>query len=378
MPHRYHDIACDRLREAGINPSDENAVLQALDQDATDHWGVIVLIEIGTARAVEPLKRFLSHRNPDTAKYALEALAHILREEGRDLYLAKLEDPGFRDKLTAMRAIRDFDDGRAADAVVARMKRLLPRARNLPDDWDQMSEVDYAMQYLQRVSPEGYRTVAELVWKHWDRLVVWYGKWIKSRKDEFLVAPAKTLTWDELLKALQKAKFFEGFPPKAARLAKAHIEKRYEERLAGSDAKYYRRFPGFALVFMEVDGEWDADPFEPLVEAFAEASFGMFKPTQITDTRHDDSATLSFQVGTKRYTATDEVGGWIPTEFLELIWKAFKQNCGGMEFFETFHPGMGQSSSWTFCKPRAYRALVQAGLLPDSAETVNDINWDSV
>jgi hypothetical protein len=243
-----------------------------------------------------------------------------------------------------------------------------------------MTEVNYALDYLRRIGATELGALQNLVCEHWDKLCPSTCSWVAANMPEIMSGPATpVLTTDQFLEQLEKAKFFAGFTPEAARKAKALVRKNHKQGLAGSGAKYFRRFPGFALIFLSIDGEWDLEPYEPLVKTFAKASFGMFAPKKIKDVRNEETgaATLSFEVDGISYKATTEdQGGWIPSEFLELIEKAFKKHCHGFEIFETFYPEAGQSSSWTFCTPKAYRALVKAGLLPADPDVVRSINWE--
>jgi hypothetical protein len=186
-----------------------------------------------------------------------------------------------------------------------------------------------------------------------------------------LTGPPST---DEFIAHLRKLRFFEGYTASAEKLAEERIRTQHAEGLSGPLREYFERFPGFALVFISIDGEWDDDPCEPLVETVAQNSFGMFDPTNITDERDDEAgtATLSFTVNGQRYsrTITEETGGWVPVEFLELIEEAFAEHCGNLHFHETLlsaAPGGGDSSTWTICSNRAYKALEKAKLLPSEA-----------
>jgi hypothetical protein len=180
------------------------------------------------------------------------------------------------------------------------------------------------------------------------------------------------MSTDEFVAWLHKLRFFEGYSQEAARLAEERIRKQHDDGIQGPGRKYFERFPGFALSFLAIPGEWDGEPYEPLVGIVADNSFGMFNPTEVTDERHRDdvgTATLSFTVNGVRYRATaDGSSGWVPPEFLELIEEAFTRHCGGLRFHETFAcaaPGGGDETTRTICTPRAYKGLLKANLLPE-------------
>jgi hypothetical protein len=187
------------------------------------------------------------------------------------------------------------------------------------------------------------------------------------------------MSTDDFVARLHKLRFFEGYSKEAASLAEARIRDQHEAGINGPRREYFERFPGFALSFISLPGEWDYEPYEPMVELVAENSFGMFNPADITDERDPDevgTATLSFTVDGVRYSATsEECGGWIPSEFLELIEEAFSEHCGNFHFFETFWPEVRDESRWTFCTKRAQKALVKAKLLADHPDDIRDIDW---
>ena len=381
MPSRYYPIARTQLSQAGLNPDDEDGLLAAMkglrDRIAV-FWGAIVLRETGTRKSVEILKECLEHSSKDVKSVALAALAGILREDGQDLYLEKLGDARFRDKLVVMQAIRDHCDDRAVQPVAAWLKRTLTRQNKaLNHDDAGMTDVTYGLDYLRRFDGPASQAVFTLVRERWDRMGAFVCSWVAQEMPELRnQGTATVLTAEELIASLRKARFFEGFTDEAATLAEARIRDRYQAGISGSGRKYFARFPGFALIFLSVEGEWDREPYEPLVQMYADASFGMFRPASVSDARHDDgSVTLSFVVDGQKYEATAEDQGWLPAELTELIEGAFRKHCGGLEFFETYYPEAGQSSSWTFCRKRAYRAIVKAGLIPGSPDDVRDIDW---
>jgi hypothetical protein len=195
---------------------------------------------------------------------------------------------------------------------------------------------------------------------------------------------------DELIAALQKLRFFEGYPADAATLAQERIRTQFAAGLSGPHREYFERFPGFALVFLSYPGDWYSAPYERLVAIAAENSFGMFRPTRIAQKRKSagrrgakprllredekDSVTLSFTVARKRYSKTvKESGHAPPVEFLELIEEAFTENCFGLRFHETLLcaiPGAAGETTWTICTQRAFRAISKARLIPSEAAEI--------
>jgi hypothetical protein len=180
------------------------------------------------------------------------------------------------------------------------------------------------------------------------------------------------LTADELLARLRKVRFFEGYSAEAAQQAEARIRAQYAEGLSGPRRAHFERFPGFALHFLSIEGEWYGDRYEPLVERVAQNSFGMFRPTRITDKRDrkKGTATLAFTVEGQRYSVTAEDSAkWVPTEFLELIEEAFSTHCNKLSFHETLLSAVPPPSgaTWTICTNRAFKALLKAKLLPEEA-----------
>ncbi len=172
---------------------------------------------------------------------------------------------------------------------------------------------------------------------------------------------------DELIASLHKLHFFKGYTKEAVKRAEERVRQQYDSGMSGPHRQHFERFPGFALNFITILGEWDFEPYEPLVEIVAQNSFGMFLPEEITDERDEEegTATLSFSVEGQRYSATvDDSDGWVPQAFLERIEQAFHEHCHQLGFFETYWPEAGDACSWTICTKPAHTALVQARLLP--------------
>lgn len=316
MGTRYFDEGRQALERLGFDPGDEDDVLRALAEPirkiprdelqkmdlaaaivlslSAGHkhfFAVEVLGQIGTEKSVAALKNCLSSKNQDIRSSAVAALARILPEEGREICIQALKNSSFKNKAHILRAIRNHDDGQAVPSVMQRMKRIIPRGRDNDRDSDGLTEINLALDYLRRIDAGELRELQALVWEHWDKLGASTCSWIAQNMPEIMPGPeTPMLSTDEFLTKIEKLKFFDGFTPQAARKAKALIRKNHKQGLAGSGAKYYRRFPGFALIFLSIDGEWDGEPYEPLVREFAKASFGMFAPKKIKDVRSGDAA----------------------------------------------------------------------------------------
>jgi hypothetical protein len=190
--------------------------------------------------------------------------------------------------------------------------------------------------------------------------------------------PTKKLTAKQLIDQLQKVKFFEGYTEKAQALAVARICEQFDAPLSGGKRRFMDRFPATATASLTVYGEWDYEPFEPLVQEYADASYGMFRPTKVKDKRDDENErmTLSFVAGGKSYSATAEAQGWVPAEFMELLERATREACDGLTFHVVYKGGLTDSPSFTFCKAKAYDALVKAKLICNDTEIAFRDEWE--
>src|SRR5262245_11111225 len=114
------------------------------------------------------------------------------------------------------------------------------------------------------------------------------------------------LTGKKLIEQLGKLKFFEGYTKEAQAAAEARIGEQFDKAMSGDSRKYFERFPASATASLSVYGEWDYEPFEPLVELHSDAAFGMFRPTAIKDERDEEKEkmTLSFEAGGRSYSVT--------------------------------------------------------------------------
>lgn len=189
---------------------------------------------------------------------------------------------------------------------------------------------------------------------------------------------SKNLTAKQLIEQLVKAKFFDGYTAKAQSLAEAKICERFDAPLSNGKRKFMDRFPATATANLTVYGEWDYEPFEPLVELYADASYGMFRPTKIKDERDEqnEQMTLSFVAGGKTYSATAEFQGWVPAEYLELLEQAVKATCNGLEFHAVYLGGLSDSATFTFCKKKAFDALLKSKLICNDHEIAFSDEWE--
>jgi hypothetical protein len=123
------------------------------------HRAAIGLREVGTERAVEPLRALLLYPNQDVKAVAILTIAHVAGAKATPIFIEALENPAYREKHYALWAIADSGDERALPAVrcylhknrtrfkrvkqtpilrildyVSRFLNALPEARNILDE----------------------------------------------------------------------------------------------------------------------------------------------------------------------------------------------------------------------------------------------------
>src|SRR4051812_36203274 len=82
-------------------------------------------------------------------------------------------------------------------------------------------------------------------------------RWPDSPGMASRIPEQRSMDASDLMAKLDKIRFFEGYTPEAEKKARARVLKQYKEGLAGEYQKYFERFPGFALCFLDVDMELD-------------------------------------------------------------------------------------------------------------------------
>jgi len=179
----------------------------------------------------------------------------------------------------------------------------------------------------------------------------------------------------DLMAKLDAIRFFEGYSAEAEPKARARVLKQYKKWRAGESRKYVERFPGFALMFLGVDGELDgAEDLKSVLKGIAKESFGMFKPTDVSAVcdPDEDVTRLEFRVDGVRYVAEAGYDPWLPSEVLEVIEEAFKKHCNKLGFHTLYFPEFSQAVDLTICTARAFKAAVKAGLVPADYQQGND------
>lgn len=180
---------------------------------------------------------------------------------------------------------------------------------------------------------------------------------------------------DDLLAKLDDIRFFEGYTAEAERQARDQVLKQYEVGLAGESRKSFERFPGFALKFLGIDAELDgAEDLEAVLEGIADGSFGMFEPTEVAAVCDPDECVtrLEFRVDGVQYEAEAAYDTWLPDEVLEVIETAFKKHCNTLGLHTLHFPEDSQEAAMTICTARAFKAAVEAGLVPADYQQGND------
>lgn len=172
---------------------------------------------------------------------------------------------------------------------------------------------------------------------------------------------------ETFLKRLEKAKYFEGYSDSACTKAIKLIRKRHQDGMAGEQKEYFERFPGLALVVIDVDQEMmGLDDLAIILRDFGKVSLGMFGPQsiKIRRTRGDEQYQLDFTVHQTKYSLKFEDDSWIPNEFFEELDKVTRSECAGLAFHSIAYPDPGQSGFYVWCTTRAFKAISRAGLIP--------------
>lgn len=172
---------------------------------------------------------------------------------------------------------------------------------------------------------------------------------------------------ETFLKRLEKAKYFEGYTDSACTKAIKLIRKRHRDGLAGEQKEYFERFPGLALVVIDVDQEMTGrNDLAIILRDFGKASLGMFGPQSIKIRRQrgEEKYELDFTVHQTKYSLKFEDDSWIPNEFFEELDKVTRSECSGLAFHSIAYPDPGQSGFYVWCTRRAFKAISRAGLIP--------------
>jgi hypothetical protein len=157
-------------RRHRINPDDEASLADFIERG--EHllavwYAILRLREIGTVRSLPALEKALYYGKTDVKMAALATIARIRGAEGGSYYIARLEDPKFPEKWTAIRQIARYCGPEGVPAVARRVKAILARKRKRivwSPDLTQ-TELTTAVDYLERsgkVTNAGAEAMAEV------------------------------------------------------------------------------------------------------------------------------------------------------------------------------------------------------------------------
>lgn len=158
MQYDFYDMNREFLREQGIeNPDDEDELLGIVESSKDDFlvWNTTTMLQIaGTGKSVNALKKCMLFPRTDVKSSSFTALSNILKETGQDFYSETLNNPKFPEKFTAILAIREYCDDRAAESVFARLKKILSRKRSRVYYSGDMSELLACLVYFSKYNTE--------------------------------------------------------------------------------------------------------------------------------------------------------------------------------------------------------------------------------
>lgn len=156
----------------------EEFLLHVIDTSGSKydlHKAAIGLREVGTERALEPLRALLMYPNQDVKTVAILTIAHIAGAKATPIFMDALENPAYRQKNYALWAIADSGDERAIPAVL----RYLHKNKNRLKHGHMKSTpilyvLDFTLRFLD--TDPGARTVLGEVAE------VWFGLPDRDRK----------------------------------------------------------------------------------------------------------------------------------------------------------------------------------------------------
>ena len=120
---------------------------------------------------------------------------------------------------------------------------------------------------------------------------------------------------ETFLNRLEKANYFESYSDSACTKAIKSIRKRHQDGTASEQKEYFERFPGLALVVIDVDQEMMArDDLAIVLRDLGKVSLGMFAPRSIKIRRKPGERhyELDFIVRQTNYSLTLKDDSWIP------------------------------------------------------------------
>jgi HEAT repeat protein len=140
------------LAKRGI-PFTEDALIETLkrqDNPWSVFYAVVALRDLGTLRAVEPLKRALKFPKQDVQCASILTIAHLAGPAETPFYISALEDKAYRPKLWALWALEDAGDARGIPAVSAYLARRISQAKTAKPNGSFFPTISYGLAYLGR------------------------------------------------------------------------------------------------------------------------------------------------------------------------------------------------------------------------------------
>jgi HEAT repeat protein len=119
------------------------------------HKAAIGLREVGTEKAVEPLRALLMYPNQDVKSVAIITIGHIAGANATPIFIEALENPAYREKNYALWAIADSGDERALPAVrryLHKNKSRFKRVRQTPI----LHILDYVFRFINNAPDTKY------------------------------------------------------------------------------------------------------------------------------------------------------------------------------------------------------------------------------
>lgn len=173
----------DSLRREGLDPHDEDGLLKCLGETTDRHliWNVTIMLQsVGTAKSVPLLKELMRFPKADIKTSSFGALTAILKDYGQDLYVEALADRKYPEKFSAVHAINEHCDSRAAKNVLERIKKIIKGARRAVYYNGPMSELTTCLQYLDRVDTPEKAVAFDLVRSRAESLEPAEAGWVRE------------------------------------------------------------------------------------------------------------------------------------------------------------------------------------------------------
>jgi HEAT repeat protein len=171
----YLESCRARLAKRSI-PFTEDALIETLkrqDNPWSVFYAVVALRDLGTLRAVAPLKQVLKFPKQDVQCASILTIAHLAGAAETPFYISALEDRAYRPKLYALWALEDAGDARGIPAVSAYLARRISQAKTAKPNGSFFPTISYGLAYLARFVGERPGLRADFIpWVQFaDRLV---------------------------------------------------------------------------------------------------------------------------------------------------------------------------------------------------------------